>query len=57
MTVEYESHGLPLDAYQLSPADRRRQGAAEDIAAWVERQAAKSPPLSAEQFRQVQELF
>ncbi|WP_039629534.1 hypothetical protein [Streptomyces sp. 769] len=57
MTVEYESQGLPLDAYQLSRADHRRQGEAEDIAAWVERQLAKAPPWSEERFRQLQELL
>ncbi|MFE7611638.1 hypothetical protein [Streptomyces celluloflavus] len=56
MTVEYESHGLPLDEYQLSRADHRRQGEAEDIAAWVEREVAKAPPWSEERYQQFQEL-
>ncbi|MFG2861710.1 hypothetical protein [Streptomyces sioyaensis] len=57
MTIEYESHGLPLDEYQLSRADHRRQREADEIAAWVERQVAKAPPWSEEQYQHVQAML
>lgn len=57
MKVAYESHGLPLDEYQLSRADHRRQSEGDEIAAWVERQVAKAPPWSEEQYQRVQAML
>ncbi|CAI7978112.1 conserved hypothetical protein [Frankia sp. Hr75.2] len=39
--VTYESHGVPLEEYQLTRKDHREQRISEDTQRWVERDIAK----------------
>ncbi|WP_159038785.1 hypothetical protein [Streptomyces sp. NRRL B-1140] len=44
--MEYRrvAQGVPLEEYQLTRADHRRQDDAVAMADWVQRQLAKAPP-------------
>jgi hypothetical protein len=51
------AQGVPLEEYQLTRADHRRQEEAVTIAEWVQRQVAKAPRWSDEKFKAIQELL
>ncbi|MFG2476592.1 hypothetical protein [Streptomyces fagopyri] len=51
------AQGVPLEEYQLTRADHRRQEEAVAIMEWVRRQVANAPRWSDEKFRAMQELL
>ncbi|WP_434593138.1 hypothetical protein [Streptomyces sp. A5-4] len=57
MSADHECCGVPLERYQLSRADHRRQQEAVGVAAWVAEQVAKAPRMSDEQLETVMELL
>ncbi|MEH0471800.1 hypothetical protein QA943_23695 [Streptomyces sp. B21-097] len=48
---------MPLEKYQLTRADHRRQEEAVAMADWVQRQVAKAPQRSDEKLKAIQELL
>lgn len=51
------AQGVPLEEYQLTRADHRRQEEAVAMADWVQRQVAKAPRWSDEKVKAIQELL
>jgi hypothetical protein len=48
---------VPLEGYQLTRADHRRQEEAVAMADWVQSQVAKTPRWSDEKFKAIQKLL
>ncbi|WP_139140973.1 hypothetical protein [Streptomyces oceani] len=57
MPTQYQSSGSPLNSYELSRSDHRRQRDVENMHRWVEEQLAKAPPFSEEQAERLREMF
>jgi hypothetical protein len=57
VTVEYEIHGVPLEQYQLTRADHRRQQESERCHEWVVKQVAKAPPISEANWARLRKLL
>lgn len=55
--VEYFSHGVPLESYQLTKADHRGQAELERMMGWIRVQLEKAPPISEAGWRRLQELL